>query len=360
MPIALYSDSFGWGHLTRDAALARAWADSRKKDRLYWKVGESTKDVALRLAQGRKNVIISTWPGSVPLVPEGIGCSPEKTKPKMEKWLASAGERAKKESEFLKHAKISLVLSDITADAFYAAGGAGLPCLAVSNFGWSCIFKEQFPEWIELSEHLDGAYEQSALSFILPLHEPCVEFANKLQTPFLVRKMDADESKRPPSNIPARPRPPAKMLAPGAPVVPARLRPNEGPPFFAIVNFGKSTGDFKPPALPPGWQKLPDLPDDVIDGQNQYAQADALISKAAYGAASEAVQAGVPALLLERPHFIESRHIIGQMEENGWGWGVKQEQIPAMLLSWLRRPHPLRHVPDLSGAEKIVEKLDEF
>lgn len=340
MPIALYSDSFGWGHLTRDAALVRAWSDSHKKDKLYWKVDEATKEVATRLAQGRKNVVVVTWSGSAPIVPDGIGCSPEKTRPKMEKWLAKADERAKKESEFLKHSKVKLVLSDVTSDAFYAAGGAGLPCLAVSNFTWSSIFKEQFPDWEELHEHLAGAYEQSALSFILPLHEPCLELANKLQTPFLVRKMD--EKKLPPAQLPSR------------------LREKEGPPFNAIVNFGKSTGDFKLPTLPPGWQKLPDLPDDVIDGQNQYAQADALISKSSYGAASEAVQAGVPALLIERPHFIESRYVREQMEENGWGWGVAPEQIPGMLLSWLRRPQPLRHPPDLTGAEKIVEKLGEF
>ena len=342
MPVALYSDSFGWGHLTRDAALIRVWADAHPKERLHWRVGASTKEVASRLAQGRKNVVVSTWPGSVSLVSEGIGCNPEKTRPKMEKWLEKAGERAKTESDFLRRSKISLVLSDITADAFYAASGAGLPCLGVSNFGWSSIFKEMFPEWPELHEHLDGAYEQSALSFVLPLHEPCPELANKLQTPFLVRPIDANAKQVPASQLPAR------------------LRPVEGPPFFAIVNFGKSSGDFTPPPLPPGWQKLPDLPDDVIEGQNQFAQADALVSKASYGAASEAAQAGVPALLLKRPHFAESHYIVEQMEENGWGWGVTPGQVPVMLLSWLRRPRPLRHPPDLSGAQKIVEKLGEF
>jgi hypothetical protein len=127
-----------------------------------------------------------------------------------------------------------------------------------------------------------------------------------------------------------------------------------------MVHFGKSSDGFQLPPLPPGWKQLPHLPDHIIEGQNLLAQVDALISKASYGACSEAVQAGVPSLLLDRPHFIESRFIIEQMQESGWGWGVKKEEIPARLLAWLRRPRPIWHPPDLTGAQKIIEKLDEF
>ena len=36
--IAFYSDSFGWGHATRDIEFLRRWASDHPESKVYWRV----------------------------------------------------------------------------------------------------------------------------------------------------------------------------------------------------------------------------------------------------------------------------------------------------------------------------------
>lgn len=334
MPIAFYSDSFGWGHLTRDAAFIRAWADLHQKDRLFWKVGSQAEPIAARLAQGRKNVAVITWEGSMPLAARGLGCDPGKTGWNLKRWTTDEPARVRREAEFLKKNEVGLVLSDIAPDAFYAAKMADVPPAAVSNFSWMRVLEGMLPEAGDIQQHLAGAYEQAAISFILPFCGKCPELPRPIRTPMLVRKLEDG-------------------------LVEAKKKALSGNFLRALAAFGKSAGTVRLPKLPDGWKAMPPLNDEDTEGQHAPLGADVVLAKASYGACSEAVQAGVPVLACERPFFSESRDVMRELRATGWGWNVEIGEMGDFLARWKERPRLRMKKIDFGGAEFILKKLEE-
>ncbi|MFH1306946.1 MAG: hypothetical protein ABIH83_04830 [Candidatus Micrarchaeota archaeon] len=328
--LIFYSDGFGWGHVTRDAALVRKWADENKEGGVYWRVGKSVADVCKKLAQGRKNVIVMECKEGIGFAAEGIGVNKEESKTSVNKWLGGAEKKIREEAEFLKKINADVVLSDIGVEGIYAAEKAGVKCFAVSNFTWKVICKDLWKKWEELHNFLDRGYELADASFILPLSGKCEELPNKINTPFLVREMTDGGMVK------------------------------SGKNKIAKFAFGKSVGKFGLPKLPKGWEKALPVPEKEIDGQNYIKGADVVLAKAAYGACSEAVQAGVPSLVCEREGFVESKDIAEGMVRNGWGWNIPLEKMEEFLEKWEERGKWDWKGAEFDGAEFIIKKLEEI
>ncbi|MFH0927271.1 MAG: hypothetical protein V1822_01705 [Candidatus Micrarchaeota archaeon] len=286
--IAFYSDSFGWGHITRDVAFLREWAEGRPGDKICWMVAGKVGGICKKMATGHKNILVRGIGEGISFVPDGAGLDLKKSRAEVLKWFERTGKIEQKESEFLKKEGVDLVFSDVRPEAFNAAKSAGLPSFAISNFSWALVCKKNWEEEAKLHEYLEGAYSLADISFILPLCEPCGEMANRVKSPFLARKISRK----------------------------IEMKKGHGKK-YALINFGKSAHmiNFK---VPEGIEKV-EFPQGDTESQNYVPHADFVVSKASYGICSEAVQAKVPCMLSARAGFEESRYVLEQMVQNGWG-----------------------------------------
>jgi hypothetical protein len=96
--------------------------------------------------------------------------------------------RARSEGQLLSAQGVDIVVGDIPPLAFAAASCAGLPSLAVGNFGWDWIFGA-WPDFEDIIECIQYGYRQADTLLRLPLHsrDDFVAFREIIDVPLIAR-----------------------------------------------------------------------------------------------------------------------------------------------------------------------------
>jgi L-arabinokinase len=110
------------------------------------------------------------------------------------RWLAFAREfdaRAEVEARLLVDHGVDALLGDIPPLAFAAAARAGIPGMALTNFGWDWIYAA-WPDFDSIIAQVQAGYRQADRLFRLPLHSPAADafpaFATIDDVPLIARR----------------------------------------------------------------------------------------------------------------------------------------------------------------------------
>lgn len=195
--IAYYITSHGYGHGVRSCSIIRAL------NALY---PELEIHIVSRLPQG----FITNQSGStqnpiraksfdVGMVQlDSIRVDVESTLQKIGDFLRGREDLLRQEIEFISRQKISLVVADIPGIPIEAASMAGIPGVAVGNFGWDWIYSDfisRNPLWRPVVEMFREQYGKAALLLRLPFCEkmsafPRIEDIPLVATPGVSRRAE--------------------------------------------------------------------------------------------------------------------------------------------------------------------------
>ena len=99
-------------------------------------------------------------------------------------------ELIEQEAAFIRSENIGVVVADIPAIPLAAAKRAGVPAIAVGNFGWDWIYSDfvrHDPRWQIYVEKFRNVYAQTDLLIRIPFAEPMAAFPNQLDVPLLAK-----------------------------------------------------------------------------------------------------------------------------------------------------------------------------
>ncbi len=196
--LILYVTGHGYGHATRESALARALLDLEpgldlevRSEAPAWIFQEPCPGLA-----------VSRGGADVGLVQRDafdadLDASLAAQRRLDEEWPALV----EAEADWLRRRGAGLVVSDIAPLAFDAAARAGVPSIGVSNFCWDWIFEpyaERDPRWEASRRRCARAYAKAELAYRLPLSGDFPAFRRVERAPLLCRVHagDAREWKR--------------------------------------------------------------------------------------------------------------------------------------------------------------------
>lgn len=203
------------------------------------------------------------------------------------------------EAEFLRRQEVSLVVADIPALPLEAAAAAGVPRVAVGNFGWDWIYEEfveQDERWADVAKQIAEGYRCAELLYRLPFAEPMSAFARQRDVPLLAS--------------PGRARRDDLAALTGA----------DGGKQWALLSFTSLGWDEAAldrverlvdweffTVLPLGWKRKNLHPVErlQVPYADVMASVDAVITKPGYGVLSEAVVNDKPLIYCERTDFRE-------------------------------------------------------
>ena len=269
------------------------------------------------------------------------------------------GECVAAEVEFLRSAGAGLVVGDVPPPAFVAAQAAGVPSIAVANFGWDWIYEpfvRRRPEYAWLLDWLRDAYGRADLLLRLPLHGDLSAFRAVEDVPMIVR---------PPSVPGAIAREQLGLHADdrvvmlgfgglglnGLPV--DRLAGLREYTFLATEKEIQAGV-----ALPPNVRLLPIVP---LNYNDFIAASDAVVSKPGYGMVTTCLALRVPLLCTDRGGFPEDDVLLAAIEQLGHGAHIPPAELLAgnlepylaQLLDLKRPWQPLR----TDGADVVAQRL---
>jgi L-arabinokinase len=256
--------------------------------------------------------------------------------------------RLEVEVAFLRHAKARLVVGDVPPLAFAAARRAGLPSVAISNFGWDWIYRHlsaRLPGLAGPAERASRAYAEADLLLELPFAGGLDAFPRRIQVGLVARRPRVDRAEaRRRLGLDGRP---TALLSFGGVGLPGlgRERLDLGPDLAALL----------PEDLPPG--RLQALGLGYVD---VVGAADVVVTKPGYGMVSDAIAAGTPLVYTERGDFPEYPVMVREMPALLACLHVGNEAVRAGRLDgpirWvLELPRP--PAPDLGGAARAAERI---
>lgn len=162
--VVLAVSGHGFGHAVRVAEVATALLD------LGARVVVRTDAPAMLFPIQVEMLTGPSWPLDIGVVQhDGLDLDVDETRQRWTAFASSFDERADIEAELLRAHGADIVLGDIPPLAFAAAGRAGLPSLALGNFGWDWIY-EPWPKFSEPIATIQAGYAQADALLRLPLH----------------------------------------------------------------------------------------------------------------------------------------------------------------------------------------------
>jgi hypothetical protein len=176
--LAYYISAHGYGHGVRSADIIRAFAD-RCPDVPIVVVSDLPQAFLLNRLAGARVIY---RPGSFDLgmvqvdsIQVDVDATLARVSALCGRWDALVGEEAR----FLEANQVGLVVADIPAIPLAAAASAGLPRLAVGNFGWDWIYeayRARNPSWAPVIAAFERGYSCADLLLRLPFHEEMTAF----------------------------------------------------------------------------------------------------------------------------------------------------------------------------------------
>lgn len=106
-------------------------------------------------------------------------------------FVASWNERVAEEADFLEGEAPALLVGDVPPLCFEAAARAGVPAVALANFGWDWILEawvEAEPRWGPVVSRYRRAYGEAERLYRLPLHGDLSAFPEAVDVPFVVNR----------------------------------------------------------------------------------------------------------------------------------------------------------------------------
>jgi L-arabinokinase len=290
---------------------------------------------------------------------DGLELDVDETRRRWTDFAAHFERRSADEAAVLREHAIDVVLGDIPPLAFAAAHQAGIPSVALGNFGWDWIYAA-WPHFEPVIACIQRAYGKASLLLRLPLHSSDADafpaFATVDDVPLIARR-----ARRPRS------------------AVRADLGVDEDAR-LVLLSFGAFTADgldlralgelsdhrfvVTPPlvalvqAPPPNVLCLPDQPDDYV---SLLAACDVVVTKPGYGIVADCLANHTSVLFTSRGPFREYGVLADALRTLGRARFVPREDL---LAGRLRRhldaleAQPNRWAPlPMNGAEVVAERL---
>ncbi|HET9553948.1 MAG TPA: hypothetical protein VFP50_13345 [Anaeromyxobacteraceae bacterium] len=209
--------------------------------------------------------------------------------------------RLETEAAFLRARGARLVLADVPPLAFAAAARAGVPSIALANFGWDDVYRHlaaRQPSLAASAERAAAAYATAARCLELPFATGLEAFRRRTPVGLVARRPRvAREEARRRLGLEGRP---AVLLSFGGVGLPgldrARLAGLEG---LRLLWPDELSG-----------ARLDAL---GLDYPDVVGAADAVVTKPGYGIVSDAVAAGTPLVYTERGDFPEYEALVREM-----------------------------------------------
>jgi hypothetical protein len=176
--IAYYISSHGYGHGVRSCAIIRALNHLFPDLDVYIISDLPPAFLANRIGSVRNRIRPGSFDvGMVQL--DSIRVDVDATLARVEQLIARRKELVSQELNFIRKMKFSLVATDIPALPLESAALAGIPRLAIGNFGWDWIysgFVEQNPRWVTVADAFREQYGFADLLLRLPFCEQMIAF----------------------------------------------------------------------------------------------------------------------------------------------------------------------------------------
>lgn len=166
LSIAYYVSSHGYGHGVRSCNIIRAVNDLYPQLDVHIISCLSEGFFQSRIGSIRNPIRAQSFDiGMVQI--DSIRVDVEATLVKVKQLYSQRKEIVSREAAYLKEQGIALIVSDIPALPLEAAALAGIPRLAVSNFGWDWIYSEFVPRDPRWTPIVDAIHEEYALTDLL-------------------------------------------------------------------------------------------------------------------------------------------------------------------------------------------------
>jgi L-arabinokinase len=235
-----------------------------------------------------------------------LAVDPEATRAAYRRFFSERERRISLEAENLKAGRYCGVISDVAAVPIAAAGRAGIPAVAVSNFTWDWILSPYLEERGDrrILDAIREDYRPAEVYLRLPFHPPEHPFRAVEDVPLVGRRatLSRDEVRRR-LGLSAHTQRPLALVTIGG--FSAEGWPAVRVPGFSGLDFlvvGRIPLEFSDA----GALAIPDDLGKVVGFTDLVAAADLVISKPGYGICSECAAAGTPILCVERAGFRES------------------------------------------------------
>lgn len=187
--IATYITDHGFGHATRSCDLLAALRRQAPDARLIAVTAVSSPFVEARLAAaGVERRSMSFDVGLIQLDP--MRSDPSASLAPTLEMVRARPDRVREEILFLRHERVSAVVSDIPSIPFEAAAALHLPGIGVGNFSWNWIYQTAAggdPRWDPVLRMYEEGYARASLLIRLPFHEPMSAFRNIVDAPLFAR-----------------------------------------------------------------------------------------------------------------------------------------------------------------------------
>lgn len=356
--LVLAVSGHGFGHAVRCAEVARALLDRGARVLLRSEAPRWLFPSAV------EPIPSPGWPLDVGVAQhDGLELDVDETRRRWDALSAQFEPRAGAEARLLREVGADLVLGDVPPLAFAAAARAGVPGVALANFGWDWIYAA-WPDFGAIIRCIQSAYGQAERLLRLPLHSPTSDafagFGRIEDVPLVARQ----------ARLPRAAVRQALGLAEHQPVVLLSFGGFDarGIDLAALGGLGDTTFVLTPPlsqaadsSLPPNVLRLAEQPEDYV---SLLAACDAVVTKPGYGIASDCLANRVPMLYTERGPFREYDVLVAALHALGPAHAIPRAELLAgnlgpYLERLLDEPttwRPLR----LDGAAVVAARLLEI
>jgi L-arabinokinase len=264
--------------------------------------------------------------------------------------------QAADEAALLRAADVDFVLGDVPPLAFLAAARAGLPCAALTNFGWDWIYAV-WDGFEDIIAQIQAGYRLADVLYRLPLHSPHADAFpafNAIEDVPLIARTARRSRNAVRSELGLAHSASVVLMsfggfqAAGLDVASLGMLTD-----YTFVVTSPSTG-----SLPSNIVRLPEQPADYV---SLLAACDAVVTKPGYGIVADCLANRVPMLFTDRGPFREYDVLAEALGRLGRARYVPRADVLAGRLG----PHlsALQALPDvwtdqpMNGAQVIAERV---
>ncbi|MGG1678247.1 glycosyltransferase family protein [Neobacillus sp. NRS-1170] len=303
--IAYYISDYGYGHASRSIAVIRKL---HKEAELKIIICHSFALPFIKESLGSERVSYRKIKTDIGYFLEKDSILPDKSRllEEYKSFVSNWDNHIQQEKEFLRKNHVDLVISDISPLPFEAAHALGIPSVGLSNFTWYTAYQGLIDDQ-ELKTFKE-AYQK--MTFYFPLAGSQEQWDITAQEyGFFSREIEAAEVQRIRQLVNPNEKKKIVFLGLGMKIavdILEKLPIWNSPNCVFLVSSNVEVNR----------SNVFHIPNDYLESQNFIAAADLVISKAGWGMIGEALNAGIPLLILNRPSMKEDRNTIHYLKQH--------------------------------------------
>jgi len=363
--IVFYVSGHGFGHTSRTVEVIHALLRARPATRVVVRTS-APRRLFERTLQGQIEFV--EFEGDTGMVQlDSLTIDLEESLRRAIEFQRHMPRLAATEAAYLRAYGADLVVGDIPPLAFAAAGGAGVPSIAIGNFTWDWIY-DAYPDHSTrpLVDAIRAAYQTATLALRLPMaagFEGLDSFTRDI--PFIARRSQRDaDDVRQMLGLPARARgKPLVLMSFGGYGVSGL----DTATLASLTEYTIATTDIpaREHTIKPAAGVLYISEQDIYGRGLHYEDlvraADVVATKPGYGIISEAIANDTALLYTSRGHFAEYDVLVREMPKYLRAEFIEQHDLlsgnwRAALKRLLDQPAPPVK-PDVNGAEVAAEEI---